>query len=305
MLSFIRNRKMDGAPTGAGLHGILQGFSIEVMPRTAAKVGNFKTLLLTATRIYIAHIDGTPIDEMVATATRLSDAGFAVMPHIPARIIKDRATLQDWLTRYRDEAGVTQALLLAGRVSTPPGDFHSSMQLLETGLFDQMGFTHLHAAGHPEGNRDIDPDGGSRVLNGALVWKQDFSSRTDAKMAIATQFVFEAQPVLDWIVTLREICVTLPVHVGTAVPAKLQTLIKFAPTCGVGPSLRVLRRRARDLTTLLKPYEPSEILTDFAKARAFGTENGIAKVHFFRLGGIKINAGWAQKLGAVDPSPIT
>jgi hypothetical protein len=32
----------------------------------------------------------------------------------------------------------------------------------------------------------------------ALRWKQDFAERTDAKMAIATQFAFEAAPIIAW-----------------------------------------------------------------------------------------------------------
>ena len=47
---------------------------------------------------------------------------------------------------------------------------------------------------------------------------------------------------------------------GVAGPAKLQTLIKFAIACGVGPSLKVLQKRALDLTKLLLPYEPTEVL---------------------------------------------
>ena len=116
------------------------------------------------------------------------------MPHFPARIIRDEAMLGDWIARYQGEAGVSQALLLAGGVADPLGAFHSSMQLLETGLFDKAGFARLHVAGHPEGNRDIDPDGGDRAVMDALRWKQAFSERTDAKMAIATQFAFEAAP---------------------------------------------------------------------------------------------------------------
>ena len=133
-------------------------------------------------------LDGTPIEDMVTTAARLSDEGFDVMPHFPARIIPDPATLENWINRYQTEAGVTQALLLAGGVAQPHGDFHSSMQLLETGLFDRAGFKRLHVAGHPEGNRDIDPDGSDTLVMEALRWKQAFSERTDAKMAIATQF---------------------------------------------------------------------------------------------------------------------
>jgi len=41
------------------------------------------------------------------------------MPHFPARIIKDAATLENWIAMYQGEAGVDQALLLAGCVSQP------------------------------------------------------------------------------------------------------------------------------------------------------------------------------------------
>ena len=57
--------------------------------------------------------------------------------------------LADWIARYKGEANVRQALLLGGGVNTPAGDFDSSMQMMETGLFD--GFKRLHVAGHPEG----------------------------------------------------------------------------------------------------------------------------------------------------------
>ncbi|MFT4181877.1 MAG: methylenetetrahydrofolate reductase, partial [Rhizobium sp.] len=149
------------------MKALLRGASIEVMPRTASKVEDFRTLLPAGTRVYIAHIDGTPIEDMVRTARRLRDEGFVAMPHFPARSIRDRGELRDWIARYQGEAGVDQALVLAGNAATPRGEFASSMQLLETGLFDDAEFRHLHIAGHPEGNRDIDPDKGSRNADAA------------------------------------------------------------------------------------------------------------------------------------------
>jgi methylenetetrahydrofolate reductase (NADPH) len=277
-----------------GLHGILHGYSIEVMPRTAAKVERFADLLPSGTRVYIAHIEGTPIADMVATARRLRHEGFPVMPHFPARIIKDAAELEMWLRLYRDEAGVDQALLLAGSPASPGGDFHSSMQLLETGLFDRYGFRRLHVAGHPEGNRDIDPDGTTARVDEALTWKQSFSERTGAAMAIVTQFFFDAKPVIQWAERLQSLGVTLPIHVGVTGPTKLQTLIKYAVTCGVGPSFKVLQKRAMDVTKLLLPYEPSEILSEIAAYRQAHPDSRIEQVHIFPLGGIRTSAEWAN-----------
>ncbi|MCB1387987.1 MAG: methylenetetrahydrofolate reductase [Rhodobacteraceae bacterium] len=284
-----------GATGSAALSAFLDGFSIEVMPRTAEKIEDFRTLLPEGTRVYIAHIDGTPIDEMVATAKRLRAEGYEPMPHFPARIIADKAMLMDWVARYKGEAGVRQGLILAGNPAEQKGDFHSSMQLLESGAFD--GFERLHVAGHPEGNKDIDPDGSDRLVMQAARWKQAFSERTDAKMAMATQFCFEAGPVIDWVNGMQRAGIDLPVHIGVAGPAKLQTLIKFAIACGVGPSLKVLQKRAMDVTKLLLPYEPDEFLTQLSDYKAANPDFGIESVHFFPLGGIKTNAEWTHRHG--------
>ena len=119
LLNFRRKEPPATPTTNPEVEAFLKDYSIEVMPRTAEKVEDFTALLPAGTRVYIAHIDGTPIEDMVATAKRLNADGYKVMPHFPARIIKDRATLDNWIAMYQGEADVKQALLLAGGVSTP------------------------------------------------------------------------------------------------------------------------------------------------------------------------------------------
>ncbi|MBO9464741.1 methylenetetrahydrofolate reductase [Tropicibacter sp. R15_0] len=303
LLNFRKRDDAATAPRNADLEAFLKGYSIEVMPRTAAKVDDFRALLPEGTRVYIAHIEGTPIEEMVATAKRIAEEGYNVMPHFPARIIKDAATLENWIAMYRGEAGVEQALLLAGGVTSPHGEFDSSMQLMETGLFDKAGFKRLHVAGHPEGNKDIDPNGGDAVVMDALRWKQKFNETTDAEMALATQFAFDADPIIAWADRLKSEGIEIPIHIGIAGPAKLQTLIKFAIACGVGPSLKVLQKRAMDVSKLLLPYEPTDVLTKLAAHKAANPDFNIDKVHFFPLGGIKTNANWAIENGGESTRP--
>ncbi|MEM6887357.1 MAG: methylenetetrahydrofolate reductase [Pseudomonadota bacterium] len=303
LLNFKRKDDIAPATPAPHVEAFLRDYSIEVMPRTAEKVENFGDLLPAGTRVYVAHIEGTPIEDMVATAKRLKAENYVVMPHFPARIIKDRATLADWIARYQGEADVKQALLLAGGVAKPIGAFDSSMQLLETGLFDEAGFTRLHFAGHPEGNRDIDPDGSDTNVGAALRWKNDFQSRTDAELALATQFAFDAAPIIAWSNNLAANGITLPIHIGIAGPAKLQTLIKFAIACGVGPSLKVLQKRAMDVTKLLLPYEPTDVISELAAHKAEHPDFNITNVHFFPLGGIKTNATWAKDNGGAAAKP--
>lgn len=294
VLKFGRKQAATKTATPAA-SALLANASIEVMPRTAEKVESFTSILPANTRVYIAHIEGTPIEDMVATAKRIAGEGFPVMPHFPARIIADKATLGDWIARYQGEAGVDQALVLAGGVKEPHGDYESSIQLLESGLFDKAGFKRLHVAGHPEGNRDIDPDGGEAEVTKALEWKNAFAERTDAQIAMATQFVFDPEPVIAWATRLKDAGITLPIHVGVAGPAKLQTLIKFAIACGVGPSLSVLQKRAKDVTKLLLPFTPDDVVDGIAEGVAGSDATNIENIHLFPLGGIKASAEWLSE----------
>lgn len=305
-MALLNFRRRDAAPDRAvnpAVESFLDGYSIEVMPRTAEKVADFRELLPAGTRVYVAHIEGTPIEDMVATAARLRDEGYRPMPHFPARIIRDKAMLADWIARYQGEAGVDQALVLAGGVDKPAGEFESSMQLLETGLFQKAGFRRLHVAGHPEGNTDIDPKGSTETVDAALRWKQAYAESTGVEMAIVTQFAFEAAPVIAWADRLREMGITLPVHIGAAGPAKLQTLIKFSIACGVGASLRVLQRRARDVSKLLLPFEPTEFIAALAAHKAANPDFNIERAHFFPLGGIAANTTWAIENGGASAVP--
>jgi len=265
----------------------LDGYSIEVTPKAASKIENFAGVLPKGTRVYIAHIEGTPIDEMVATAKKIYDDGFVAMPHFPARIIQNSNTLDEWIKRYKNEANVEEALVIAGGANKPYGDFDSSIQLIETGLFDRNEFKRIHVAGHPEGNKDIDPDGSNKNVSGALSWKNEFSKRTDASIALATQFCFESEPVIKWINSIKEEGIDIPVHIGIAGPAKLQTLIKYSLECGVGASIKVLQKRAKDITKLLKPYKPDTVLKELALYKNENPSFNIEQVHFFPLGGIK------------------
>ncbi len=287
-------RRRPAAPSPATpLAALLAGHSIEVMPRTAARIPDFAAILPAGTRVCVAHIAGTGIDEMVATAARLRAEGMEPMPHVPARLYPSRAALAEAVARYRGEAGVGEALLLAGGAATPAGPFASSMALMESGLFE--GFARLHVAGHPEGSRDIDPDGSDRVAMAALRWKQDFARHSGVAMAIVTQFCFEAAPVIAWAGRLAAEGIDLPIHVGIAGPAKLQTLVRHAIACGVGPSLRVLERRAADVTRLLLPHEPDAVLTELAAEKARNPGLAIERVHFFPLGGIAACTDWIHR----------
>ena len=270
-------------------------FSIEVMPRTAKKIDDFRRILPKKTTVYVAHLEDTPVEEMFFTCKRLISEGMAPMPHIPARIIHNTGELEDWVKEY-SSLGVNQSLLLAGNGKNPKGELFNSIQMLETGIFEKHAFKKIQIAGHPEGNRDIDKDGSLQKTINALKKKQKFALNTKLKIGITTQFCFDLRPVIEWLKVLESEQIDLPISLGLAGPTRLQTLIKYAIMCGVGPSISVLKKRSKDLTKLLLPFEPTEMVDALNSYKRNKLFKNVHSLHFFPLGGIEASAEFARNM---------
>ena len=157
-------------------------------------------------------------------------------------------------------------------------------------------FKKIQIAGHPEGNKDIDKDGTIEKTINALKAKQQFAQKTKLQIGITTQFCFDLRPVMEWLEVLESEQINLPISLGLAGPTKLQTLIKYAIMCGVGPSISVLKKRAKDLTKLLLPFEPTEMVDALNSNKKNKLFKNVNSLHFFPLGGIEASAAFARNI---------
>ena len=67
--------------------------------------------------IYITMLPGNDYKEIANKATELAKSGFNPVPHFPARSIKNKSELKDFVNRCKD-GGVKQALVI-GVVRSP------------------------------------------------------------------------------------------------------------------------------------------------------------------------------------------
>ena len=171
--------------------------------------------------IYITLLKGDQYKDVANKAKELIKLGKNPVPHFPARSIKNHNELKDYVSMCKD-FGVQQALVIGGGAQ-PIGDFHSSLQLFETGLFE--GFK-IGIAGHPDGSPDISDS----ELEKAMTDKKPYANY------IVTQWLMETSPIIDFISKQ-----SLPVHVGIAGPAKITSLLKFASIVGAQNSLSLLK----------------------------------------------------------------
>jgi methylenetetrahydrofolate reductase (NADPH) len=285
----LANEAAAGGNVKQQIIDLMSGFTAETTPGAAAKIADYRQHLRPGTTVYITFLPGSDFEQTIYVAKRLQQEGFNPVPHLAARSIPTRAFLERNLLRLQQEVGLTQALVIAGAVDKPLGEFSDSMQLLETGLFDRYGINKIGVAGHPEGSPDITEE----AIKQALKWKNDLAERTGARLYVVTQFCFDAQPIIDWDRKIQAEGNRLPVYIGIPGLATLKTLLNHAKACGIGPSMRFLTKQARNLAKLMTVSAPDRLVTELARYRASDGNCGIAGVHMYPLGGLRKSAKWS------------
>lgn len=271
----------------AAIQRFVADYSIEATTHDEAKFEEITAELTLGTRVYIAHVPGTPIDDVVSLALRFGAAGFTPVPHIIARKLSSRDQLEHALERLRD-GGVDQALCIAGDIAVDDNAFDSSLEVLQTGLFGDYGFTEIGVAAHPEGSAAI---GEARVAQ-ALSGKVEFAKSAPFRLRFVTQFGFDAGAFIDWERETSARGIELPIHVGLAGPASLKQLARFAVVCGVGASARMLKSRTAATANLLKSKAPDDLIIAFAQHQAANPDTRIKSPHIFAFGGVAKSARW-------------
>ena len=233
-------------------------FSLEITMKTDLSE------LPKAKDIYITMLPGNDYRGIAKKATELVKSGFNPVPHFPARSIKNQSELKDFVNRCKD-GGVKQALVIGGSAQ-PIGDFHCSLQLLETGLFEEW---KIGIAGHPDGSPDISDSN----LEKAMIDKKSYADY------IVTQWCLDGNAIADFISKQ-----TLPVHVGITGPLKISSLLKFANIVGAKNSINFLKSNATKALDLLKPRDPKDIIEKVEEL----TKN----FHIYTFGGLKETNKW-------------
>ena len=236
-------------------------FSIEIGPYADLET------LPPVKDVYVTMLPGGDYLETAQKAGNLAKKGFNPVPHFPARSIKNLRELKDYVNRCKD-GGTNQALIIGGSAQ-PIGDFHCSLQLLETGLFED---TKVGIAGHPDGSPDIsDAD-----LEKAMRDKKPYADY------IVTQWLMEPNPIIQFV--SKQI---IPVHAGIAGPMKISNLLKFAQTVGAKNSIDFIKSNLGRTFDLLKPKDPSDLIEK--------VKSVTSNFHIYTFGSLKETNKWLME----------
>ncbi|MGW1512216.1 5,10-methylenetetrahydrofolate reductase [Streptomyces sp. NPDC002394] len=267
----------------AGLRALLDSVRYEVLPAKATE----DKVLAHVPRDVVVTVTASPVKGLEPTldlAGRLAANGYRVVPHVPARLLRDEAHLKDVVDRLRG-AGVDDVFVPAGDADPPAGTYDGALPVLR-GL-SELGrpFARVGVTGYPESHPLIHDD----------VTIQAMWDKREHATYIVSNLCFDPRVLGEWIARIRRRDVTLPVHLGVAGPVQRAKLLTMATKIGVGESTRFLTRHASWFLRFATPggYSPDRLLARGGKALT-APSAGVAGLHLFTFNQIAETERWRR-----------
>ena len=226
------------------------------------------------------------IDATLDWAIQLQGDGFRAVPHLSARMIKDREVLAGLLGRARD-AGLKRAFVVGGDADEP-GDFLDGLSLLTA--MTELGhpFETLGCPAYPNGHPDIPDD----ALAAALRDKAAFVEH------VTTQMDFDTGLIGRWVRERRADGFEPAVVVGVPGVADPQKLLSVAARIGVKDAKRFLVKNLRFVTGMAKSggfYKPTKFVEDLAPLLADPAAN-VTGFHLYTFNAVEATESWRQSM---------
>jgi methylenetetrahydrofolate reductase (NADH) len=224
------------------------------------------------------------IEHTLEVAERLTRHGYSVVPHLSARLVRDRAHLAEILARV-DEMGVHDVFVVAGDADEPAGAFEGAAALLESiaelgHRFEQVGIT-----GYPESHPLI-PD---ETTIQAMFDKARFATY------IVSQICFDPSVTAGWVDRVWNRGTRLPIYIGIPGAVPRTKLLRVSTAIGLGTSARFLRRHRSWFGHALRPggFNPDRLIAGLEPSLE-AAERRIAGFHIFTFNDVADTEHWRQ-----------
>ncbi len=287
------------AAAGRGRHatgvaaGLAASASVELTPgEVDGHLEQLSGTLPPGARIFLTALANLPLGDQLVAAEKVRAAGFEPVPHIAARGYRGLGELQRHLRQLVSAGGVREVLVVAGGQARPAGTLTASLDVLRAGVVQDAGIRHIAVAGYPEEINGIP----AQAVSEALAEKNQLALDQQLEMRIVTQFAFDAAVYLDWERAARAAGNRLPITAGLAGVVSVRKLMRFAVTCGIGPSADILRKQARGVLRLVsaRAWRPDALLAGISEGVARDPGCLIDALHLFAFGNVIATAEWLR-----------
>jgi methylenetetrahydrofolate reductase (NADPH) len=270
------------APQRVALAGLLGAPTFELIPLRSAM--DEAALLPFGARVSVTASPTKGLEATVALCEQLQAAGFRAVPHLSARMIRDRAHLRD-LIAWLEGAGVDRAFVVGGDAKEP-GAYPDGLALLREMAEIGHPLAEIGIPAYPQGHPFI----ADVPLLDALRAKAPFASY------LTTQLCFDPDAIGRWLAARRAEGLVLPAHVGVPGVAEPQRLLAITARIGVADTHRFLAKNLRFVARLVRSggfYRPDALLAGLAPRIADPTA-GIVDLHMYTFNALEALEVWRR-----------
>ncbi len=267
----------------SGLTGFLRTPRYEVLPTEDAE-GLVVTHVSHEVTITVTASPRRGMEATIGLAERLARQGYSVVPHLSARMIRDRSHLAEILAAVK-AMGSRDVFVVAGDAREPAGEFPDSISLLMA--MADSGPHDIGVTGYPESHSFIDDD-----LTIQAMW-----DKRRAATYIVSNLCFDPRVVKRWVARVRRRKVELPIYIGMAGVADPAKLLRVSTRIGVVDSARFLRGHSNWFLRMLQPggYEPGRFINALMPELG-APDRKVAGVHVFTFNEIEPTERWRQEM---------
>ena len=272
------------SPSGA-LLAALQRPRYEILPLDGV-AEEVESHLPAGSKVTLTASPTKGLEATLELADELAPRGYEVVPHLPARLIRDRGHLDEVVARLR-AAHVKEVFVIAGDASHPAGEFPGAVELLAAMGELRESFADIGISGYPESHHFISDE----TTIEAMFAKEPMATY------IVSQICFDADVVATWIRRVRDRGTHLPIWIGVPGAVDSRKLLSTSLRIGLGDSVRFLRSQRGFLRRFLSPrlYTPTELLEQLTPSFADPAAR-VGGIHVYTFNELKKTETWRRQL---------
>jgi methylenetetrahydrofolate reductase (NADH) len=278
----FRRRSSLAPPAREALARLLQSPTFELVPLKNSM--DQAAYLPPGATVSVTASPAKGIEATVSLCEELQAAGFRAVPHLSARMVRDRSHLAD-LIAWLEGAGVDRAFVVGGDAKEP-GDYPDGLSLLRE----------MAEIGHPLAEIGIPcyPQGHAFIADGPLL--DALREKAAYASYMTTQLCFDPGAIASWIAARRAEGLALPVHVGVPGVAEPHRLLAISARIGVADTHRFLTKNVRFVARLLRSggfYRPDGLLEGLAPHLA-DSAAAIVDLHMYTFNAVDATERWRR-----------
>jgi methylenetetrahydrofolate reductase (NADH) len=221
------------------------------------------------------------LEPTLALAGSLARQGYAVVPHLSARLVSGATEVAEIVQRLRGD-GVQNVFVVAGDAEVPRGTFHGAIEFLE--VLEELGrpFAEVGITGYPEHHPLIDD---------ATTISAMFEKARHATY-IVSQVCFDPAVTARWIENVWARGTRLPIHVGIPGAVSRAKLLRVSTRIGIGDSMRFLRKNGSFAGRFLRGFDPDRLIDGLGEVLVGEKIGGF---HLFTFNDLEDTEAWRRR----------